>query len=529
MNEQIQLVRGYVRMVWPYRWVSLVVATAMCMAGWTYVYTLPNEYEVSTKIFIDTRSMLRPLLKGLAVENYALVDAALMMRKTLMTRPNLEEVARRTDLDLRAQTPQEFDRLIERLSRDLNISGTPRDGIFEIKYVNSDPAVAKRVVDELLNTFLESALGDNRKDTAITQKFLDEQIAEYERRLLEAEERLKEFKRRNVGVMPGTGSDYYSRLQEQEALLNEARLQLQEAANRRDQLKRVMAGERPMVDVMGNGPGGPTEAQQYADRIVALQQRRDELLLQYTDKHPDISNIDSTIETLVKRRQEALENAATIDVSNDAEMATNPVYQEMKIQLAAADGEVAALQARVKEYESRAAELGKLVNTVPEVEAELSRLNRDYGLHKRQYEELIQRRESARLSQEADESADDIKLKVIEPPRVPLTPVGPDRPKFLSAVLVVALGAGAVVAFFLSQLRPRFFTTEALKDFAGIPVLGGVSLVQSSKQRTERRMELAAFGMVLLMLIGLYGGLMALPALDVDLHDYVARILKEKA
>ena len=418
MNEQIQILRGYVRMIWPYRWTSLICAALICVMGWAWVYSLPNQYEVNAKIFIDTRSMLRPLLRGLAVDNRVLEDSALMMRKTLMTRPNLEEVARRTDLDLRADTPQAFDRLITNLAEQLKITGTKRDNIYQINYQHRDPGVAKRVVDELLNTFLEAALGDTRKDTAVTQKFLDEQIADYERKLIEAEERLKEFKRRNLGVMPGDGDDYYARLQRQEGLLEQSKLELREASKRRDELRRQMSGEDPVLGmvsspVMMSSP----EAQQYADRILSLTARMDELLLQYTDKHPDVIALQDKIASLDEKREAAMADSTMMELDSGGDLASNPVYQEIKIQLAASEGEVAALQTRVQEYEGRAEELRKLINTVPEVEAELARLNRDYGLHKRQYEELIKRRESARISQEADESADDIKLKVIEPPR----------------------------------------------------------------------------------------------------------------
>jgi len=532
MNEQILLLRSYVRMIWPYRWLSLAAAALVAVAGWTYVYTMPNQYEVTAKIFIDTRSMLRPLLKGLAVDNSLLQDAALLMRRTLLTRPNLEEVARRTDLDLRTDSPEAFERLIDRLARDIRISGTGRDNIFEIKYVHAQPDVAKRVVDELLNTFLETALGDSRRDTAVTQKFLDEQIARYERELIEAEDRLKEFKRRNVGVMPGEGGDYYQKMQGQRDLLEQARLQLQEALQRRDELRRQLAGQEPLTrEEAASVAAASPEVQRLKQRISDMEQRRDELLLQYTEKHPDVSATEDVIATLEQRLEGAIAETQDLAPTSDegGGRNPNPVSQELKIQLSAAEGEVAALQTRVKEYEKRLEELAKLVNTVPEVEAELARLNRDYGLHKRQYEELIERREAARISQEADESADDIKLKVIEPPRVPLTPIGPDREKFISLVFLGSLGVGAGLAVLMSQIRPRFFTTEALKEFAGIPVLGGVSLVQSLKQRTERRMELAFFGLMLLMLVGVYGGLMALPILDIDLHAHVASLLREQA
>ncbi|MGE0383637.1 MAG: XrtA system polysaccharide chain length determinant [Gammaproteobacteria bacterium] len=529
MNEQIQLLRSYVRRIWPYRWTSICVAALVCLIGWAGVYSLPNQYEVNTKIFIDTRSMLRPLLKGLTVDNRVLEDSALLMRQTLLTRPNLEEVARRTDLDLKAQTPEQFDKLIAGLAENLKVVGTPRENIYQLTYVHSDPKLAKRVVDELLNTFLEATLGDTRKDTAVTQKFLDEQITEYERRLVEAEDRLKEFKRKNMGVMPGKNGaseeDYYGRLQRNEAELNQARLLLSEATHRRDELARQASGDDAVfgvADVPSNS--SPVLAQVQA-RIDKLQQSLDDLSLRFTDKHPDIVQIKNTLAELEKQKAEEVK---LISESGAGAMvaAANPAFQQIKVALANADAEVAALQTRVAEYQRRSDELRKLADTVPEVEAELKRLDRDYGLNKEQYLELVKRREAAKLSTEAEKSADDIKLKVIEPPRVPVLPSGPKRLQMISGVFGMSLVAALAIAFLMSQVFPRIYTTEELKAFTGLPVLGAVTLVQSERQRGERRMELAAFSVVFAVLLVSFGGLITADLMRVDIHGHVASLLK---
>ncbi len=524
MNEQIQQLRSYVRMVWPYRWQALAASALVCAGGWTYVYSLPNQFEVTAKIFIDTRSMLRPLLQGLAVNNRVLEDSALLMRQTLLTRPNLEEVARRTDLDLTAKTPREFDKLIATLAEQLQVVGQ-RDNIYEIKYQSNDPKLAKKIVDELLNTFLESALGDTRKDTAVTQKFLDEQIAEYERKLIEAEERLKEFKRKNIGVMPGSDDDYYAQLKGTVDQKAKAELMLTEATRRRDELARQVEGEEPVAGFTDPSTLGSGVLSQLDAREEALKAKLDQLLLNYTEKHPDVAAIRSTLEGIQAEREAEQARLSQMEPSAMPQMGQNPVYQEMRVQLGAAEAEVAALQSRVQEYGKRVEALEKLVNTVPEIEAELKRLDRDYGLNKSQFEELIKRRESARMSEEADKSADDVKLKVIEPPRVPLVPSGPERIKLASAVFIASLGAGGGLALLLSQIFPRFYTTESLKEFAQIPILGSVSLVQSGRQRRERRMELVFFGLVFMLLFTCYSSLIALQLLNIDVHQHLVSLL----
>lgn len=533
MIEQIQLIRNYVRKIWPYRWLALAVATVLSLGGWFGVLTMPNEYEVSAKIFIDTRSMLKPLLKGLTISNDSLSSSANLMKRTLLTRPNLEQVARNTDLDLGTNSDQEFDSLITALAQRIKLSGTSRDNIYEIKFVDNDPNKAKRFVDEVLNTFLETALGDSRQDTALTQKFLDEQIADYEKRLIDAEDRLKEFKQKNIGLMPGDGGNYYSRLEEANLELRNAELELREAQNRRAELARQIEGEEPVLGIMDDAEVWDSNTStKYDGRIAELESQLDQLLLQYTEKHPDIIGIRLTVSQLEEKQKEEqqrldeLESSSSFGSSDSDE---SLVYQEMKIALGQAEADVAGLKIRAEEFKRRVDDLERLVDTVPEVEAELQRLDRDYSLNKRNFEELIKRRESARLSEEVDDKADRLKLKVIEPPRIPLSPIGPKRIQLFSGVLVASLGIGVAIAFLLTQITPRFYSSAELREFAQIPVIGVVTMISGGRQKTERLMELAVFGLVFLGLLAMYGGLVGMETMQVDLISKINSLVGRAA
>ena len=313
MYELLQTLKSYARMAWLYRWAGLALAISAAVAGWFYVYSMPDQYRVSAKLYLDSSSMLRPLLKGLAVNTNVLQDSALMLERTLLTRPNLEAIARKADLDLEAKTPEQFDNIVARLGNKVKITKTKREHIYDIVYNDAIPTRAKTIVDEILNTFLESSLGSARKDTAATQRFLDEQIAEYETRLIAAEERLKEFKQRNIGVMPGSQGGYFNRLQEAHNDLKAARLELEEAQNRLGQLKANASGPKKGGDVgfggdmfaIDFGTGGSSSSSlsspllsEIDARITDYEARIDDLLLVYTDKYPDIVVLRKRIEEM---------------------------------------------------------------------------------------------------------------------------------------------------------------------------------------------------------------------------------------
>jgi len=143
--------------------------------------------------------------------------------------------------------------------------------------------------------------------------------------------------------------------------------------------------------------------------------------------------------------------------------------------LSTADAELAELRGELAAQEQTVANLRSRVDAIPEVEAELSRLNRDYEVNKKQYDEMLQRLESARISEQADQSTEDVKFRVIEPPVEPITASGPQRAALSTAVLLLSLAAGIALAFILQQLRPVFSTRDSVQQVTGMPVIGAVT------------------------------------------------------
>lgn len=520
MHELFDQLTLHARGIWRFRWYAMVIAWLVCILGWAFVLRMPDVYEASARVYVDTKSVLQPLLRGLALPTDSRQEIELMT-KTLLSRPNLEKLARMTDLDLKAKTPEEMESLLDSLARKISFGSTKRENLYTIAYVHSDRELAKRVVQSLLTIFVETALGESRADTDVAQRFLDAQIKEYEARLVAAEERLAEFKRKNVGLMPNSGEDFYGRLQAALAEMEQAKLQLRETRNRRSAIARQLkdlADEAADYSSFGSGlmMGTPLEG-----RINDLQSMLDEMLLKYTEQHPDVIEIRRTLSQLEAQLEE---EAALMAESDFGQQSEHPMYQQMSMVLAETDAQIASMEVRVQEYEDRVEHLKQMVDTIPKVEAELTRLNRDYDVNKRNYETLLARREAAKISEQATMSSDDIKFRVVDPPRVPLSPSGPDRPLLFSGVLGGALLLGMAFAFVLYQARPTFDDPKVMRDITGIPVLGAVSMVRTDEYLTKRRFALAAFSFAILVLLASYGGVVATELFDVNLMASLTKL-----
>ena len=513
MQEILAQVYGYLLGVWRHRWLALGVAWVVALAGWAYVWQLPESYVASARIYVDSNQVLRPLMKGLAITPN-INQRVSMMSRTLLSRPNLEKLGRMTDLDLQVTTEAEKSAMVERLKRTVSLEGTRgNSSLYSVRVVDRDRDLARRIAQSLITVFIETSLRDKRADSSGAESFLSERIAESEQRLIEAENRLARFKQKHVGVLPGGGGDYYSRLEETRGALAQAQLQLRELENRRAELQKQVASEKQSASDEPQFPGGgPTFTSPFDARIESLEAKLDSLLLRYTARHPEVRQLRGLIEELEKERDVDYDEAGDSPDGLLGGANASPVYQGMRSMLTATEAQIAEMQVRVDEYKRRAEALAGKVSSIPEVEAQLKQLDRDYDLLARRHQDLLSRRESARLSGDVEGSAGDVTFRVIDPPYVPQTPSEPNKLLLNAGVLVVALGAGVGLALLLSLIHPIVTDGRMLAGVAGLPLLGTVTFNKTDERRRRDRWQLAGFSACAAVLFLGFAGVELAPA-----------------
>lgn len=512
MDEIIRQATTILRGMWQHRWLGLLVAWAVGAIGVVTVLRIPDKYEASARIYVDTQSILKPLMSGLAIEPN-LDQQIMILSRTLISRPNVEKLVRMADLDLSIKTKQAQDAMIDELMKTLTIKSTSRDNLYTLAYDNQDPERAKRVVQSLVSIFVESGLGDKRKDTDSAKKFIDDQIQVYQSKLEEAENRLKEFKLKNLSLQQASadGKDYFGRIGEVGAALERSKLELKEAENARDALKRQIVGEEPVLLPDSQESTAGISIPEIDGRIDVMKRNLDGLLQRFTDQHPDVKGTRRLIKDLEEQKREEIAARNKISPSSPGSLLNNnPVYQQLKVSLAENEATVASLRVRVDEYESRYKQLKDSVKMVPQIEAEYTQLNRDYDINKKNYESLVTRRESATISGEMDASAGGVDFRLIDPPRVSPRPVSPNRLLLMPLTLLVALAAGLFVPFAMSQIRPVFFVARELREATGLPLLGIVSRNVGDESRLKDRKDFRRFIVALASFVGAYGAGIAL-------------------
>lgn len=490
-----------VRRMWKYRWIGLIVAWVTGLVGAVVVFVLPDRYEASARIYVDTQSILKPLMSGLTVQPNV-EQQVTMLSRTLITRPNVEKLVRMADLDLKNQSKAQQEATIETVTSNLSIQSVGRDNLYTLGYRDSDPETAKRVVQSLVSIFVESSLGATRKDASTATTFINEQIKAYEAKLEEAETRLKEFRLKNISNMSGDGKDSAARLSELSGQLERARLEYREAMNARDAAKAQLeaekkgAGQTTQQSLMQEASASVATPELDA-RLAEYRRNLDALLQRYTDQHPDIISTRKLIKDLEEQRKRELAElrkaAAAMPSVNLPGGGGTPATQELVRILATTEVQVASLRARVDEYSARYSQALAALKTAPQVEAEAAQLNRDYAIQKKNYEDLVQRREQASISGELDVASGVADFRVIDPPRANPKPVAPNRLLLLAGCMAAALGIGVFTTFAASQLRPVFHDADDLRNRVELPILGVVTRLVTDADRARQRMDLIRF------------------------------------
>jgi polysaccharide chain length determinant protein (PEP-CTERM system associated) len=506
-----------------HRWKALLLAWLICIPGWVAVYSLPSQYQSSARMYVDAEAILGALLRGIAVDSSpaAQVD---MLTRTLLSRPNLERVIAKTDLDLRITDAASRDALIESLGKQIRITPQTRQ-LFRIEYSDRDPRLAYDVVRTLIELFMERAASNDRQQMQTARAFVAQQVATYEAQLREAEQRRAEFIARYVDILPSAGGGG-SRLEAGRQKLQTLRGNLTDTERRRDilreqlaQIPATLAQAQAAAGAAGGGGDG---------RLAQAERQLRELLLRYTDQHPDVVTLRSVINELraggggggsaTPRAPRAPAGTAAPAAGGPA----NPLYETIRLRLVDVEGEVASLQRQVREEEADVARLENLARTAPHVAAEAQNMDRDYAVLRKNYEELLARRESLQIAGAARTDAERVRLEVIDPPTVPTTPSGPPRLIFASAVLAVGLGAGVALVFLLIQIDRGFYSTHDLRGL-GLPVLGGISSATPPPRRIFGTVVFAGGVAMLLLAFGavLAGG----PQLMARVPGLLARLV----
>lgn len=491
VEEILDQLRGALR----FKWAALIVAWSVAVVLWIAVFVIPNIYQSTAEVYINTQTTLSEATNGLSIG--ANIDSQIQqVQEALLGGPQLQKVAQETNLMAGALTGEQQEAVIDKLRKNITIDGKldPRRStaaLFTIKYDDPNLARSLQVVNDLLNNFVEGSLGGKQEGSQQAEQFLSQQIADYGQRLSASEQQLAVFKKRNVGLLPSEQGDYFSRLQKESSDLTQARQNLILAESKRDQLAQQLRTGEQFTAGGGEAAGSAGDTE---DQIAKTQQKLNQMLLKYTNKYPDVIALRQTLVMLEAREKAELAAAkkGSVSAATELHLSANPVYQKLQEQYNDEQVEIASMRQDIANRAQHIQQLKGELGSAPQVQAEYARLTRDYDVTKKQYDALLQRLDSAKLGQQAA-STGTVKFDIVDPPTPNYVPVKPNRPLLIIGALIVALAAGFGTAWLLHVLQPVFVSARQLGAVTGLTVLGSVGMAWMDRRRVEWHKRRVAF------------------------------------
>jgi succinoglycan biosynthesis transport protein ExoP len=463
--------------VWRRRWLAMAVAWGIAVVGWLVIALIPNSYESKARLFVQMQSIL-PNQVGITPDERN--NQLLRLKQTLTSNENLVRVVRRSDLNNLVASDRDMGGVVAGLRQRITITAQP-DGALEIKatsnvagFSNAQNArTAAATVQGLIDQFMEQNLSGDRSETGQSLQFLDQELRRREIALQEASQRRVEFEQR-FSVLPGTGS-ITERMSAAQAELANLEQQIAAAQGGLNSMRAQLAATPQTIAGVGDSSGTAT------GQLAALEgQINQNLARGWTESHPDIV---AARQQIARLRPYA---AAERSNGNTGGM-PNPSYVSLRAMMSEREAQLAAATMRRNQLQSDLSQLTSRQSTEPGLAASQERLNNDYNAMKQQYDTLLASREQVRLRSDVQRSTSPINVQVVEPPSVSSVPASPNRPVFLTLVLLVAIGAGCAAAFVAGQLQTTFPTPQRLVQVTGLKVLGTVSEVVTAAERLRRR------------------------------------------
>jgi polysaccharide chain length determinant protein (PEP-CTERM system associated) len=489
MESLQDLLSRYGALAWSRRWWGVAAAWALCIVGWVGVALLPNQYEATARVYIDADAVLTPLLHGISAET-SMADQIDLLQHMLLSRPNLEKIIAKTDLQLDLHTQTDLEQLVERLEKTIKVTQQSRN-IFSLAYRNPNKQLAYDVVQAVLASYIENRAGDNREDMEKAAKFLDDQIASYETQLRDAESKRAAFRAKYLDLLPGENG--VNRLEEARAQVLSLQGQLDDARSRRIVLARTLAGTPAVVATESAGSYDTRAA------LHAAEAKLRDLQQVYTDAYPEVISQKRVVETLRKSGGDG--------GGGGGKAVPNPVFEQLKIRLVETDASILSLTRQIEDASHERDRLSSIAHGEPNLEARYLNLNRDYDVLRNNYEELLKRREGMKIAEAAQVRANNVKMVIIDPPQVPQVPVAPARVLMAMGILVAGLFAGVGVVIAMITLDTSFHSIVDLRAM-GRPVLGAISLAALPPTLAQRLRSAAIFGSAIAGLVVVLGGVL---------------------
>ena len=463
-----------------------LIALAALTAGMLW----PRKYVASTTILAQESSIITPLMEGAAAPT-ANKNRANMARDVIFSRKVMAKILEAGGWMATNPSPVEQDRLAEAIKSRTQVQIT-RDNLITIAYSDNNAKRTFEVARAFAQLFISESLTSKQRESREAYEFINSQVEAYRAKLTDAEDKLKAYRDANADARPGSEADTAARISQLRTQIESARMDMMERRSMEGSLASQLNGESEVNTVQT--ANGVLQAQ-----LGELQAQLNKLQLTYTDSYPDVVRIRHQIDDLKKQLAVADQRQqAGTPTALDSNVMFNPAYQQIKTQLATARAASASAAARMGASESMLQAELKRSARIANSENVTAELTRDYNVNRDVYQDLLKRRENARVSMNLDAEQRGLNFLVQNPAVMPLSPTGLRFLHFGLAGMGLSLALPLGLLLALVWFDPRVRSVWQLEQAIGTPVLASIPFYPTPGDRRRDRMRNTIVGLIVL-------------------------------
>lgn len=487
----------YVAIVWRRKWFLIVPFVVIAMATAVGTSFLPNEYRSEARILIVPQQVPQNFVQSTVTTR---LDARLQaISQQIQSRTRLERIVEELDLYRDERRTMIMEDVVQLMRRNISIQIPPgRNGepaYFSVGFTSDNARMAMQVTERIASQFISESLQDRTVQADQTNQFLETQLEEARRRLLDHERRLQEFRQKYTGQLPSQVQANVSMMQSTQGQLQAVAASMTRDRDRQLVLDKMIADlvAANVVNAQAEAASRPPTAAAPAPVTQQLEQARAAfraLQLRLKPDHPDIIRAQRILRELEEKAAAEELNApvgtgivpvrATLSLADQNRLSQMQAELEsLERRIAASRTEEARLQAIVSSYRDK-------VEAAPKRESEEVELMRDYTTLQAQYEVLLTRSQQSRIAADLERRQIGEQFKLIDAARLPERPISPDRPRLNIMGALLGLGLGLALVALLEYRDTSFRTDEDLAVTLALPV---VAVIPSMATRRERQIR----------------------------------------
>jgi polysaccharide chain length determinant protein (PEP-CTERM system associated) len=460
----------------------------------------PKTYTASTTILVQASDIIQPLLEGRAVPT-GIKDRAGLARQVVFGQKVMTELLQAGGWVAQDPSPMAQEKIVEQI-KDRTTITSPRPDLVQIAYRDTDRRRTFEVTQKMAELFIQESRATKQRESRDAFQFIDGQVNDYHKKLTDAEESLLRYRSANADAQPGSATDSNARIGALRSEVEQSRMSLLEQQSSEGALAAQLSGESEVTAVQ-------TRSGLYRVQLVDLQAQLDRLLLTYTEQYPDVVRTRHQIQDIQRQlesedlRSKSQPDTATKSAYDNAQF--NPHYQELRSKLGEARRQSAATRSRMTAGTSMLKDELDRSRRIAASESALAELTRDYEVNRDIYQDLLKRRENARVSMVMDEEQRGLTMRIQDPAVIPLRPSGLRLMHFAIGGLVLAVAVTFGLLFARVNFDPRIHSVQQLERVAQITVMASVPTYLTRNDRLRERMRMSLAFLLVIGTVGAYG------------------------